>query len=211
VKKSKQIAVITGDIVNSSVLDEAQKVFIQNGIEQFMHEGILLRPRFYRGDSFQLAVKPVDALLLALKFRMEVRRKNEAADLRVSIGIGEVSSWNEDVLLADGPAFVLSGKNLDSLKKKDLNIIIVTGNKELDSELETYCYMTDVLLKNLSSVQANMLFYKLNSLSQEQVGEILQISQPSVSKTLKAANWKVIEKFLERYEQIIEKHYGNSE
>ena len=210
-KKNKQIAVITGDIVNSSVLDEAQKSFIQNGIEQFMHEGILLRPRFYRGDSFQLAAKPMVALLLALKFRMEVRRKNEAADLRTSIGIGEVSSWNEDVLLADGTAFVLSGKNLDSLKKKDLNIIIVTGNKELDSELETYCYMADVLLKNLSSVQANMLFYRLNSLSQEQVGEILQISQPAVSKTLKAANWKVIEKFLQRYEQIIEKHYGDSE
>jgi len=211
VKKNKQIAVLTGDIVNSSVLDEAQKSFIQNGIEQFIHEGILLRPRFYRGDSFQLAAKPMVALLLALKFRMEVRRKNEAADLRTSIGIGEVSSWNEDVLLADGPAFVLSGKNLDSLKKKDLNIIIVTGNKELDSELETYCYMADVLLKNLSSVQANVLFYRLDSLSQEEIGEILKISQPSVSKTLKAANWKVIEKFLERYEQIIEKHYGNSE
>lgn len=209
--KKKQIAVITGDIVNSSVLDEAQKIFIQNGIEQFQHEGILLRPRFYRGDSFQLAAKPMVALLLALKFRMEVRRKNEAADLRTSIGIGEVSSWNEDVLLADGPAFVLSGKNLDSLKNKNLNIIIVTGNKELDKELETYCYMADVLLKNLSSVQANMLYYRLNSLSQERVGEILQISQPSVSKTLKAANWKVIEKFLERYEQIIEKHYGDSE
>lgn len=192
-------------------MNEAQKKLIQNGIEQFLHEGILLKPRFYRGDSFQLAAKPMVALLLALKFRMEVRRKNEAADLRLSIGIGEVSSWNEDVLLADGPAFVFSGKNLDSLKKKDLNIIIVTGNKELDSELETYCYMADVLLKNLSSVQANMLFYKLAKMSQEEIGEILQISQPSVSKTLKAANWKIIEKFLERYEQIIEKHYGNSE
>ena len=211
VKKKRQIAVITGDIVNSSVLNEAQKKHIQNGIEHFKHEGILLKPRFYRGDSFQLAVKPVVALLLALKFRMEVRRKNEAADLRTSIGIGEVSSWNEDVLLADGPAFVLSGKNLDSLKKKDLNIIIVTGNKELDSELETYCYMADVLLKNFSSVQANVLFYKLDRIPQEKIAEILNISQPSVSKTLKAANWRVIEKFLERYEQIIEKHYGNSE
>lgn len=211
VKKKRQIAVITGDIVNSAVLNEAQKKHIQNGIEHFKHEGILLKPRFYRGDSFQLAVKPVVALLLALKFRMEVRRKNEAADLRTSIGIGEVSSWNEDVLLADGPAFVLSGKNLDSLKKKDLNIIIVTGNKELDSELETYCYMADVLLKSFSSVQANVLFYKLDRIPQEKIAEILNISQPSVSKTLKAANWKVLEKFLERYEQIIEKHYGNSE
>lgn len=211
VKKNRQIAVITGDIVNSSVLNEAQKKLIQNGIEQFMHEGILLKPRFYRGDSFQLATKPMVALLLALKYRMEVRRKNEDADLRTSIGIGEVSSWNEDVLLADGPAFVLSGKKLDSLKKKDLNIIIVTGNKELDRELETYCYMADVLLKSFSSVQANMLFYKLDRIPQEKIAEILNISQPSVSKTLKAANWRVIEKFLERYEQIIEKNYGNSE
>lgn len=210
-KKNKQIAVLTADIVNSSALEAAQKKFIQNGIEQFMHEGILLRPRFYRGDSFQVAAEPMVALLLALKFRMEVRREIEASDLRTSIGIGEVSSWNDDVLLADGPAFVLSGKNLDNLKKKDLNIIIVTGNKELDSELETYCYLVDALLKNLTSVQANMLFYRLNSLSQQQVGEILQISQPAVSKTLKAANWKVIEKFVIRYEQIIEKHYGHSE
>lgn len=211
VKKNRQIAVITGDVVKSAVLNETQKKFIQNGIEQFKHEGILLKPRFYRGDSFQLAAKPMVALLLALKFRMEVRRKNEAADLRTSIGIGEISSWNEDVLLADGPAFVLSGKNLDSLKKKDLNIIIVTGNKELDSELETYCYMADVLLKSFSSVQANVLFYKLDRIPQEKIAEILNISQPSVSKTLKAANWRVIEKFLERYEQIIEKHYGDSE
>ena len=210
-KKKEQIAVLTGDIVNSSVLDKTQKSFIQNGIEQFMHEGILLRPRFYRGDSFQLAAKPMDALLLALKFRMEVRRKNDASDLRISIGIGEVATWNDDVLLADGPAFERSGKNLDKLKKKDLHIIVVTGNKELDRELETYCFMADVLLKSLSSVQANVLFYKLNGISQEQVGEILQISQPSVSKTLKAANWKVLEKFLERYQQIIEKHYGDSE
>jgi hypothetical protein len=75
VKKDKQIAVITGDIVNSSVLDEAQKSLIQNGIEYIMHEGILLKPRFYRGDSFQLAAKPMVALLLALKFRMEIRGK----------------------------------------------------------------------------------------------------------------------------------------
>jgi hypothetical protein len=61
VKKKRQIAVITGDIVNSSVLNEAQKKLIQNGIEHFKHEGILLKPRFYRGDSFQLAVKPVVA------------------------------------------------------------------------------------------------------------------------------------------------------
>jgi Icc-related predicted phosphoesterase len=230
-KKKEQIAVITGDIVNSSVLDEAGKKTFQNGIELFENEGILLRPRFYRGDSFQLAVAPKVALSVALKFRMEVRRKNDASDLRISIGIGEWTTWNEDVLLAGGPAFERSGKNLDDLKKKELRIIIVTGNQELDRELETYCYMVDLLIKNLTSVQANVIFYKLEgmlrkqigdipaegittkttSMPQDQIGEVLGISQPAVSKTLKAANWKVLNKFLERYEQIIEKNYGISE
>jgi len=71
--------------------------------------------------------------------------------------------------------------------------------------------MADALIKSFSSVQANVLFYKLDGTPQNKIAEILNISQPSVSKTLKAANWKVIEKFLERYEQIIEKNYGISE
>ncbi len=186
-------------------------MIIKDSIEHHMHEGILLKPRFYRGDSFQLAVKPVVALLIVLKFRMEVRRKSETSDLRVSIGIGDADIWNENVLLADGSAFERSGKNLDELKKKELNIIVVTGNKELDRELETYCYLADSLLKNLSSTQADVLYYKLNRMSQDQIGEILRISQPSVSKTLKASKWKVIKIFLERYEQLIKKNYGAPE
>ncbi|WP_372935645.1 hypothetical protein, partial [Mariniphaga sediminis] len=211
VKQQKQIAVITGDIVNSSILKEDQRKIIQAKIERFVHEGILLKTRFYRGDSFQLAVEPFAALLLALKFRMAVRRLNEGNDVRISIGIGEVSAWNEDVLLSNGSAFERSGKNLDKLKKKGLRIIIVTGNSELDNELETYCYMADVLIKNLTSVQANVIFHKLDDTPQEQIGEMLNVSQPAVSKTLKAANWKAIEKFLGRYRQIVEKNYGITE
>ena len=30
---------------------------------------------------------------------------NEANDVRISIGIGEISPWNEDVLLPDGNGF----------------------------------------------------------------------------------------------------------
>jgi len=210
VDKKKQIAVITGDIVNSAVLNEDQKKIIQNKIGGIKNEGILLKPKFYRGDSFQLAAKPIVALKLALKFRLEVKRWQERNDVRISIGIGEVSSWNEDVLLSNGPAFERSGKNLDGLKKKDLNIIIVSGSRELDRELETYCYMADLLVQDLTTVQANVIFYKLDGAPQGNIGEILHISQPAVSKTLKAANWKAIEKFIKRYEQIIEKNYGIS-
>jgi len=228
----KHIAVITGDIVNSSKMSEEEKSNIQNWFDQLTGNAILLKPKFFRGDSFQLAVKPESALTLALKCRAELRSQNERNDARISIGIGEVTTWNEDVLLSNGPAFERSGKNLDELKGKGLRIIIVTGNEELDKELETYCFMADSLIKKMTSVQANVVYYKLEgmfrkqsedvlnitgvtttttSLPQEQIGVVLGISQPAVSKALKAANWKAIQKFLERYKQIIEKNYGTSE
>jgi hypothetical protein len=210
VKLKKQIAVITADVVDSSILSEAEKKFFQEKIEGYKEKEIVLKPRFYRGDSFQLAVKPIAALLLALKFRIEIKQWKEKNDVRVSIGIGEISNWNDDVLLAGGSAFELSGKNLDNLKETGLNMIIVTGNAELDDELETYCYMADEFVKNQTAVQASLVFQMLNGVPQIEIAKMLNISQPSVSKSLKAANWKLIERFLKRYERIIQKNYANN-
>ena len=205
------IAVITGDIVNSSRLSEEEKGDILSWINQLTGEDLLLKPKFFRGDSFQLAAKPKAALALALKCRTELRSRNESSDARISIGIGEVTSWNNDVLLSNGPAFERSGKNLDELKNKGLRIIIVTGNKELDKELETYCVMAEPYINNFTSAQAKVISCKLEDMPQDKIGEILHISQPAVSKALKAAHWKAIHKFVERYGQIIEKNYGTFE
>jgi hypothetical protein len=210
VELKKQIAVITADVVDSSFLSEADKKLFQERIDGYKNKEILLNPRFYRGDSFQLAVKPEIALLLALKFRAEMKQWKETNDVRVSIGIGEIAHWNDDVLLAGGTAFERSGKNLDKLKELGLNIIIVTGNPELDDELETYCYMADEFIKNQTGVQASMIFQMLNGVSQMEIAKMLNISQPSVSKSLKAANWKIVEKFLKRYERIIQNHYATT-
>ena len=207
-KLRKQIAVITADVVDSSLLSEAEIKFFQEKIEGYSDEAIILKPRFYRGDSFQLAVKPLSALLLALKFRIEIKQWKEKNDVRISIGIGEVSQRDDDVLLAGGSAFERSGKNLDNLKEAGLNIIIVTGNAELDDELETYCYMADEFIKNQTAVQANLVFQMLNGVPQIEIAKMLGISQPSVSKSLKAANWKLVERFLKRYERIIQNNYA---
>ena len=209
-KLENQIAVITADVVKSSLLSKDEMKFFQEKIESYKDKDIVIKPRFYRGDSFQLAVNTKDALLLAIKFRMEIKQWKEQNDVRISIGIGEVSQWNDDVLLAGGNAFERSGKNLDNLKETGLNIIIVTGNAELDDELETYCYMADEFIKNQTAVQATLVFQMLNGIQQIEIAKMLGISQPSVSKSLKAANWKLIERFLKRYERIIKKNYATA-
>lgn len=218
------IAVITGDIVSSSTLSEEEKSLFREKVKVINAESILLGLEFYRGDSFQLATTQLQlSLLIALKIRTEMKCIKDMNDVRISIGIGKISEWNENILLATGPAFERSGKNLDRLKKRGLNLIIVTGNKELDDELETYCELIDPYLSNLSVNQANIVRLKIEdaikwqlnqgepTTTQEDISSQFNITQPAVSKSLKTANWKVIKKFMERYSRIIENNYGNSE
>jgi hypothetical protein len=205
------IAVLTGDVVNSSTLTSQENVGIQGKITGFGHPSILMEARFYRGDSFQIAVKPRDALWLALKFRTDIKRWKAYNDIRISIGIGEVTEWTDNILLSNGKAFELSGKILDLLKDRSLNIAVTSVYPELNDEMETHCFIADTFFREMTIAQANVVYYKLDGYSQKEIGKILNISQPAVSKSLNAANWVAIEKLLKRYYQIIEKYYGISE
>jgi len=68
--------------------------------------------------------------------------------------------------------------------------------------------MADEFIKNQTAVQANLVFQMLNGVPQIEIAKMLGISQPSVSKSLKAANWKLVERFLKRYERIIQNNYA---
>ena len=78
-------------------------------------------PRFssFRGDGWQfVGPDPRYMLRAALFLRARLGMLGRAFDTRVSIGVG--SGWlceNEDLNLASGPAFELSGKGLDEDKK----------------------------------------------------------------------------------------------
>jgi hypothetical protein len=206
-----EIAIITGDIVNSSVLDAREFSFLQEKINGYKHPSIIMGAQFYRGDSFQLAVMPYQALWLALKYRTDVKRWRESCDIRISIGIADVSELNENILISTGNAFELSGKNLDLMKNKPLNLVITTLKEELNRELETYCFLIDLFLREMTFAQANIIYLKLDGITQKGIGKILGISQPAVSKGLNAAKWEVIEKILARYNYLIGRYYGIDE
>ena len=204
---NEEIAVITCDIVESSLLSAEELKEYQQIVESLGNEEILLHPRFYRGDSFQLATKPADALEIAVRIRIEMKRLHEQNDVRVSVGIGKVLTLNENVLFSTGSAFEISGKNLDQLKNRKLNFLIQTEDSLLNDELETYCFFADVIINGFTKIQSNVIFYKLQGLDQAEIAKILDISQPAVSKSLKTANWQTIERFLKRYKTLINQNY----
>lgn len=210
-ESNQEIAVLTCDIIESSLLSADELKEYQQIIESLGNEEILLHPQFYRGDSFQLATKPADALEIAVKIRIEMKRLHEQNDVRVSVGIGKVSTLNENVLFSTGSAFEISGKNLDQLKNRKLNFLIQTENTLLNDELETYCFFADVIINGFTKIQSNVIFYKLQGLDQAEIAKTLDISQPAVSKSLKTAIWQTIERFMKRYKTLINQNYGSND
>jgi predicted XRE-type DNA-binding protein len=210
-KQNENIAVLTCDIIESSLLSSDELKEYQRIIESFADERILILPQFYRGDSFQLATKPADALEIAVRIRIEMKRLHEKNDVRISVGIGQVSILNENVLFSTGSAFEISGKNLDQLKNRKLNLLIQTEDSQLNDELETYCYFADAVINGMTKIQSNIIFYKLQGLGQNEIAEILDVSQPAVSKSLKTANWQTIERFLKRYKTMINQNYESND
>lgn len=205
---NEEIAVITCDIIESSLLSAEELKEYQQVVESLGNEETQFHPRFYRGDSFQLATKPSDALEIAVRIRIEMKRLHEQNDVRISVGIGKVSTLNENVLFSTGSAFEISGKNLDQLKNRKLNLLIQTEDLLLNDELETYCFFADAIINGFTKIQSNIIYYKLKGLDQAEIAKILDISQPAVSKSLKTANWQNIERFIKRYKTLINQNYG---
>src|SRR5690349_10745118 len=106
-------AVITADIVNSTLLPRKQEKKLFNALE------LILKPykyEFYRGDSFQVYVKdPGKALKLLLQIRLAAKKIINGSsalqyDVRASIGIGAIASPIRSLKTAAGEAFILSGR-----------------------------------------------------------------------------------------------------
>src|ERR1043165_56861 len=112
------VAVITADIVNSTRLKKMEEKTLLANLS------FLLKPykfEFYRGDSFQVYVSdPKQALKVALQARAAAKRLSSGfsspfADVRASIGIGDISGPVRDLKTAKGEAFVISGRVFDEM------------------------------------------------------------------------------------------------
>jgi hypothetical protein len=204
----KIVAVITGDLINSSGLNDDQKKQVKEKLESLFGANVFvtLPLQFYRGDSFQLlctkekaawAVLMIEAVLISITGTMA----------RISIGIGSVSRLHEtDVLQSEGEAFTLSGQNLDAMKADNRTMVINTNNKEVQDRLAFVFKLIENIVAEWKPGQASVVALKLQEDKQKDIAARLEISPAAVSKTLTSAKWHLIEEFLGWYETVIEKH-----
>lgn len=197
-------AVITGDIVASTQLSKAELTKLLKN----MHSLLASYPHeFFRGDSFQVVVKPADdAFLLLLKLRTAAKKitASTVSDIRASIGIGNLKQPVKNIRTASEEAFVLSGRIFEQLKPAErLCIAAPEKNIVVNKALHVIAYFTDYLFERMTVKQAEVVYELLSQKTQKDVAKTLKKSQATVHKHAQAAGWPQLETLLGDYRSLV--------
>ena len=193
-------AIITADIVNSTLLDPASVKKMISQLSVVLGDNNI---EFYRGDSFQAYIKnPAMALELICQVRTIARSFHNSCDIRASIGIGEVKPNVRLLSTANSSAFILSGRAFDELNKDQL-LLIRSEDEKANISFDIIAYFADHILQRLTVKQAEVVFQLLNKRTQTQVSKKLKKAQATINQLAKSAEWDGIEKLIESYKQVI--------
>ena len=188
------ISVITGDIINSRKLKN-QLQWLASLKKLFAEEGKSPKKwEIYRGDSFQLEVKkPEEALLMAIRIKANIKCI-KSIDVRMAIGIGKKDYSAPKITESNGEAFIYSGEKLENLKKEKQTLSIKTPWTELDKEMNLYICLALIAMDNWSQGAAELVKISLEdrNMAQQEIGDILGITQSSVSERQKRAHYTEI-------------------
>lgn len=210
-------AVITGDLIGSQtygvallekVLDCLKVEFDQLPDCSFATSNFDI----YRGDSFQGLVNGDIALESALVLYAAVRRTSieqvtpsskPHADVRLSIGLGEVEVVRSTIAESSGTAFFYSGHMLDAIKRSGHRFGIKCTDEFINDELGVHTLMLDFILSRWSLASAEVVYLLLKGYKEQEIAYQLDISQPAVNLRKHAAGWEAIQTILRRYKVII--------
>ncbi len=195
------IAVLTGDIINSRKvnsedwLPKLKDYFIKltNNVEKW---------EIYRGDSFQLQVNIEEALITAVCIKALIKT-NPKIDVRISIGIGDVSFKGKKVIESYGTAFINSGEAFEKLKNNTL--IIKTPFKEIDNYFNPIFKLLSFIIDNWKPVTSETIFYALmnRDLLQKEIAERLGKDKTTVNRALKRGAYEEIIEIIDLFNQKI--------
>lgn len=204
-------AVITADIVNSSLLPTGSVKWLADRLKELINSNNAKFLSFYRGDSFQsYLVDPYPAYKLAIRMRTEAKLFQKEfpdieLDLKISLGIGGIDTPVTSISSAMGEAFIISGRGLDNFEKTGERFIMKSENNEINIALETISLVTDYLFRDLTTRQAEVLQFLLADYKQIEIAKKIKKSQSTINRHVQALGWSEMEHLLDLYHQCIQK------
>ena len=155
------ISVITGDIINSRKSDP--KLFLRLLKSELKEFGETPGDwEIYGGDSFQLRIDdPMDALLVSIRIKAAVRLL-KPLDIRLAIGLGDISFKSRKITECNGSAFINSGERFKSLKKDKLKLAVQSGIVEADRIINLCLKLGMIAMDRWSAVSAETVALALS-------------------------------------------------
>lgn len=197
-------------------------VLIENNYNK---DGINFFGRLIKGDYIECYLKnPADALRVALIIKSIVKSFaiNETLEkksrkrklfkqfgIRMAVGIGKMRTLNFKEGIMDGEAIYLSGRKINEQKNYNKEKITIkntfffeTSDVELTERFTVIFGLLDRLFVSMTVRQSEVLYFKLQDVSEQEIAQKLGISQSSVNQHSTACGWNIIEQAVKYYEQI---------
>ncbi len=197
----RKFAVITGDIINFTSLDNEKRQSLITATEVLLKSWVdtPADAQVFRGDSYQLILGDInDAIKKSIKLICWFKKHSDAEaniqlSSRVSVGIGTVAYRGKSVLDSDGEAFHQSGRRFDKMSPGEI-LTIQTSNEEINQQLTIILSFINLFINQWTPNQAEVIYLACEGYTQLKMAEKLNLNQGAVNRRLKAARWKEVEK-----------------
>lgn len=205
------ISILTGDIINSRQTDTANWL---EALKDALQYSAPKQSEIFRGDSFQLQVKPEDSFLSAVYIKACIKTFKDL-DVRIAIGIGKKGHAAKKITEANGEAFIFSGEKLETLKHERINLAVRTSFPDFDKEINLAFRLALVAMDNWTPASAALIKLSLehNNPSQKELAALIGKGQSSVSEALKRAQFHLIMDLDQEYRRklkLLIQHNGST-
>jgi hypothetical protein len=228
--KNKMLnATISADIVSSTSLNVEELTLLQAEIRHFLDELSKNSQgsdwgRLFKGDSVEIfLLDPRKALRIALLLKALVKKapvslkSNKNAKrilfrkygIRLAIGIGEMRIADQKNDILDGKAIYNSGRLLEGQQKttKDKpsikrSLFFGSNDAVLNAQMDVILGLLDAILKEMTTRQSEILYYKLLGANEEEIASKLSIKQSAVNQQSNSFSWPSIESAVNYFEKL---------
>ena len=193
-------AVITGDIANSQHLSGSDLNHVLHVLTRELEKQVaLFNGQFdvFRGDAFQAVIPRAQySMQVAICIRLALKATTPSTDVRISVGLGEVSFDHDKVKTGNGEAFVRSGRALDKLKSQYL--AFTSDDDGFNKHASLLTAFVDNHITSLTQTQAQTLLAYLcaKDKGHENIAKILAKTRSNVTRILNASQYHLISDYL---------------
>lgn len=184
-------SVITGDIVNSRNRDNPNDWLSPLKDCLALYGETPMDWEIFRGDSFQLLLS-TESEILRIAFHLKAALKSiDDLDVRLAIGVGDVSHRADRITESNGSAFVRSGELFDKLKNTGSTMALLTNSDDKNVWIEPTLALAAIIADDWNPGTARVIAAQLTHVdySQTQLADELGMSQAAVSKALKRGHF----------------------